>query len=43
MKIKKESIANIFLYLIAIFLILDINSVWIREHKLGDDFFTYIS
>lgn len=39
-KLKKKLIVDIMLYCIAIFLVVDINCVWVREYKLGDNFFT---
>lgn len=38
----KDKIINFILYCIAILLVIDINCVWVREYKLGDDFFTIL-
>lgn len=41
MKLRKQSIYTLLEYLLACMLVLDINCVWMRKFKLGDDFFTY--
>ena len=39
LKLKKEFLTEFILYVIAIFLVIDINCVWLREYTLGDNFF----
>lgn len=43
MTLKKQSIYTLLEYLLACMLVLDINCVWMRKFKLGDDFFTYMT
>lgn len=38
----KVNYMSVIEYIIAIFLVLDINVVWVRQYSLGDDFFTRI-
>lgn len=42
-KLNKNSVLSFLEYLIAICLIFDINSVWLRKDNLGDNFFTYFA
>ena len=38
----KSKIAGLLEYLIALILVFDINTIWLRKDNLGDDFFTYV-
>ncbi len=38
----KIKIVGLLEYLIALILVFDINTIWLRKDNLGDDFFTYI-
>lgn len=42
-RLKEDTILGVFEYLIALCLVLDINTVWLRKDNLGDNFFTYVA